>query len=361
MIQEYLNAQLIPISEDGQIEKLKKTCIDLSKEVVKDKKKLLAYTLVAFDPEIPADDNIIVEVQGQISQSWQTFVPSTKDTAVSIIRAVILEVLETSSKDLNSASIIYYGARNVVSNFALGREKQILERFLSQLATSIEAAARKSWTFSPQKIEVPKSTAATVVLDELVPHVQPNAINAQGLADVFNKAFKRQSTEIKENQKDFVQINAMLHLRTHLVWWKEAKYSNTLNKSYRDIEDGIQQIALAFDYSDFIPVVYPVSVDYFLREVYAGLTSSPVKKIKLLQILQTIEKNAKSINGKLKDYDGVNHRISLLTFVRGILHSTFNAKDVKVRTGIDHSVELTWADFVVWIFHDLHSDKVAAQ
>nr|MBA3986254.1 hypothetical protein [Flavobacteriales bacterium] len=49
MIQEYLNEQFIQTTDDANFGKLKKACADISKKISKDKAKILAYSLIAFD------------------------------------------------------------------------------------------------------------------------------------------------------------------------------------------------------------------------------------------------------------------------------------------------------------------------
>src|SRR6266446_3866262 len=163
MIQKYLNAQLIQTTEDSNFEKLMKTCADVSKKISKDKLKILNYTLVAFDPDIPADNSEVKEIQNLIIEKWQTFLPNSKDTYLTIVRAVILEALETVSKENEiNRMIIWLGSRNVVKHFKLSREKDILASFLLEIGNIIEGEVSERWNFPPDyEIEIPKVTAAT--------------------------------------------------------------------------------------------------------------------------------------------------------------------------------------------------------
>lgn len=362
MIQEYLNKQLISTTDDGNVEKLKKTCAELAKKIAKDKQKILSYSLAAFDPGIQADNPEILEVKNLVVEAWQTFVPNSKDTALTIIRAVMLEALHIASKEIGNACLIWFANRNTFKHFKLGREQDIMAQFMLELGKKIEDEARDNWSFSPEEqIEMPKITAGVVELAELTPHVQANAINASGLAEVINKALKKQASELRESQKNFVRLNALMHMRTQLIWWKEAGHSNTFDSSYRQLGDGVLQLALAFDYSRFIPEVYPTSVDFFLQESHRSLTSRDEKKAKLSDILKTVEKQSDLLKAYVSDRNSSAPRISLVGFVEGIIHKRFQIKQLKSLVGVPDSIEITSNEFALWLFHDLHAIKISGQ
>ena len=163
MIQEYLNKQFIQTADDANFEKLKKTCVDIAKKISKDKAQILNYALIAFDPEIPAGNQEIINIQSQIIENWQTFIPNSKDTVITIIRAVMLEVLKESSKEISSACLIWFASRNSFKHFKLGREKDILSAFLKELGNRIECEVSESWKFSPDyETGIPKVSAAII-------------------------------------------------------------------------------------------------------------------------------------------------------------------------------------------------------
>src|SRR5690606_7961806 len=76
---------------------------------------------------------------------------------------------------------------------------------------------------------------------------------------------------LEQVQEEVSNRNKSLQLRSELLWWKEAGYSSSTDKSYGELDKNILGIALAYDYSSFIPTIYPKSVDYFLKETYKGL------------------------------------------------------------------------------------------
>ncbi|RZK27046.1 MAG: hypothetical protein EOO43_00870 [Flavobacterium sp.] len=360
MIQEYLNEQFIQIADDANFDKIKKTSSDVAKKIAKDKSKILSYSLVAFDPEISADNPEIVEIKSLIIENWQTFFSNSKDTALTIIRAIMLDALKTASNDLSSACLIWFSSRNIFKYYKLGREQDILTKFLLELGNNIESKASESWSFSPDDtIATPKIAAAVLNATDLTTHVQPNAIDAAGMAGVINKVLKKQAAEIQENQNEFIRLNSLMHMRTQLLWWKEANYSSLLKTSYAELNNGMLQIVLAYDYSNFIPDLYPVSVDYFLLENHKNLSSANNAKHKISEFLEMVENSTAILKNIITESTEVGGRISFVNFTNGFIHGRYKANQFKSLVGVDDSFELTLGEITLWLFHDLHSIKLS--
>ena len=355
MLQEFLHKNLITVTEDANFEKLIKTSLEITKRVSKDKAKILEYALIAFDPEIPADNQEIIEIQKQIIGNWQTFIPNTKDTEITIIRAVILEVLETVSKELSKACLIWFASRNVFKHYKLGREQEILTTFLLELGNKIEKEVSESWNFHPDyEINIPKITATTIDESDFAA-----GFTAATVKDAFNKGLKKQVNELKENQKEFAEQVSLMQMRTQLLWWKEASYSPSYKISYTKMKDGCLQLLLAYDYSDFIPERYPISVDYFLLETHKGLSAKADKKIKISDFLKMIEELSSDLKGILPEFTSEKERISFADFINGLIIGKLKAKQFEKYVGISDSVELLLNDITLWLFHDFHSIKLS--
>lgn len=124
MLQNYLNANLLLLTDDGDFKKLKKSADDIAKKLVKSKSKIVSYTLTAIDPDLSVDDTDIVEVKDLIIKNWSTFATNVKDTPLTYIRAVILEALSSISDNLNYALLIWFASRNIVKYHKLtGKER----------------------------------------------------------------------------------------------------------------------------------------------------------------------------------------------------------------------------------------------
>lgn len=355
MIQEYLNKQFIQTADDANFEKLKKTCVNIAKNISKDKAQILNYALIAFDPEIPADNKEIINIQNQIIENWQTFIPNSKDTVITIIRAVMLEVLKESSKETSSACLIWFASRNSVKHFKLGREKDILSTFLKELGNRIESEVSEGWKFFPDyETGIPKVSAAAIDDSDFT-----SGLTGVTVKEAVNKAFKKQIIELKENQKKFVQLIGLMQMKTQLLWWKEAGYSQTQKEIYKNMKDGQLHIILAYDYSNFIPEMYPVSVDYFLIETLKSLSATADKKTRISDFLKMVEQCNSDLNNVVSDFTSNNGRISFANFLKGLVHGNFQAKQFNDLVGVGDSIELTLAEITLWIFHDLHSIKLS--
>jgi GTPase-associated system helical domain len=149
MLQKFLNHQLINIAEDENLNKLKKSCDDIVKKLAKNKSKVISYTLVALDPEILAENAEVKEVNEIILKHWKTFIPNAKDTPLTAIRAVILESLQKlADSDINFACQIWLTGRNAIKYFRLGREKDLLCEFLTDIGNKVESEAEKQWSLN---------------------------------------------------------------------------------------------------------------------------------------------------------------------------------------------------------------------
>ncbi len=355
MIQEYLNEQFIQTTEDTNFEKLKKTCADVAKKINKDKAKILAYSLISFDPEIPADNKEVIEIKNLIIENWQTFLSNSKDTTLTIIRAVMLDALQAASKEPSSASLIWFAIRNIFKFYKLGREKDMLTSFLKEIANKIEMEVSESWSFSPDyEIDIPKVTAAVIDEADFAP-----GITAATIKEGVGKALKKQIAELKENQKEFANQVALMQMRTQLLWWKEAAYSPSKKMTYKGMKDGQLQVLLAYDYSNFIPEMYPVSVDYFLIETLKSLSGNTDKKMKISEFLKMIEECNSELKNVVPEFTSEDQRISFANFIKGLVHGKYQAKQFKGLVGVADPTELTSAEITLWLFHDLHSVKLS--
>jgi hypothetical protein len=410
MLQEFLNNNFIQITEDPNLDKLKKACVDITKKISKDKQKISAYALVALDPGVSADNLIIIEVRDIIISHWNTFVTNSQDTPVTYIRAVMLEALEVASEDINNATLIWLSVRNVFKYFSLGREKEILEKFVLGLGIRMEEAAVEKWSLPTEAkldklsvqikelsgIKIDKATlqkkledasgptgvAGTANYDSPNPHwpntgtpwshqFAPRA--AQAIADMVNKALKDQGTDINGNQSaiqeavnkvlvqtqtEILQKNSLLQMRTQVLWWKESCYSPILKKSYRGLENGVLEPMLALDYASFVPFIYPVSADFFLMETHNNLCSQKDAKIKISEILNVL----KGIDAELKmgflESNVPIGRISLANFIQAFIWKKCNADQFLDLVGISDQTKISKSEFTLWLFHDLQSLKI---
>jgi GTPase-associated system helical domain len=411
MLQQFLDTNLLPITDEGYFEKLKKTADEIEKKLTKNNAKVLSYVLTALDPDVPADNPNIVEVKDLITKNWNTFSTNSKDTPVTFIRAVMLHALQSVSRDTSVACLIWLTGRNIQQQFKLiGKEKELILDFLMALGQKVENIAIESWSLPSDtklqklSIEIKEFTGATVdkttlqklfawasgpndeqgaTLKDPNPYWPNSAQNwayqfapkaAAAISQEVSKVLKEQAKSVSENQiliqeavnrllsqtqSEILERNGLLQIRMQLLWWKESCYSVSLKQSYRGQENGLLQIALANDYAVFVPTIYPTSVDFFLRETHRALVKDEGKKIKVSEILKQVELSREALRNVFAEPKGELGRISLLNFIKGLVWSKYTSEQFKIFVGFPDTAEMTLSDFTTWLFHDLQSLKIS--
>jgi hypothetical protein len=409
MLQDFLNAQLLPVTNEEYFGKLQKVAETLAKNLQKNKTKVLTYTLTALDPEVPADNPDIAEVRELVIKSWNTFTTNSKDSPITFIRAIMLEALKIVSSEPRTACLIWMTSRNIYKYYKLiGKENELISNFILTLGQSIENEANQNWflssddKFQKLSIEIKEYTGAKIdkaTLQKLfvwasgpqdengvVPFEDPNQNwtnsapawsysfapkAATAIAQEVNKALKEQAKELitsqtqiqeavnkllNQIQTEILQKTSSLQTRTQLLWWKEACYSTSIKKSYRGQPDGLLQTILANDYNVFIPYNYPTSVDFFLRETHRILSKDD--NVKILDFLKHIQSSSDILKTIFSEPNLEIGRISLLNFIKGLVWNKYTLEQFQDRVGIAENIDASLSDFTVWLFHDFQSLKI---
>lgn len=402
MIQQFLTSNLIQISEDVNVDKLQKASTLLEKKILKSKSRIIVFTLIALDPEIPVSDPNVQEVQQLIIDNWKTFTSNCKDTPLTYVRAVILEALNTMSKDINIANQIWLTGRNIQKYYKLvGKERELIINFLTNIGNRIEEDAAKAWAmhldykFQALSIEIKTITGVSIDKVELQNHLKaasiysglgdggenpqypshnaltwPNFFSdraSRGITEIINKALKKQTDEMniiqnkiqevidkifKQTFEHTIQRNKILEMRTQLLWWKESCYSPSIKGSYRSQPLGLLQLIMAKDYVSFVPYIFPSSVDYFLKETHRGIVDKD-ETLTFIQILKQIGTSKESLKSIIKESTSDVERVSLFHFISGYIWGKFTMDQFKVVVGLPVTIEISLSDFTLWLFHDL--------
>ncbi|MBF9223774.1 GTPase-associated system all-helical protein GASH [Hymenobacter ruricola] len=194
-----------------------------------------------------------------------------------------------------------------------------------------------------------------------------NSIN-KSLAEV---ASTQQLTSYTEAITDYLralgeqatQQTAAHNLRSHLLWLKESLYSESQQVSYRQLSVAAGSVALAMDLAALVPAVYPVSVEYFLREVLRAASAAMDTEIsitftELLAAWQVeLGKMAEPLPAVVAPEPG---RQPLLHFVRALAAGTTQPADFEFLTGLRLTDTLNWQQAGVWLFRELQAAKLAS-
>lgn len=420
LLQTYLNNQFIKTTEEGNLTNLKKAIAELEKQLQKKRLKIIAYTLVAMDPHISENDPVVVEVEKIIIKKWPAFknnVTATKDKATTYIRAVILEALTKLAKDAEFATLIWLSSRNLIQHYKLHKEENVISSLLQSFFVEKERTAHSIWGLS-NEIEIPTFSIPEISIESKIaskdfltkrlhaatgPSSMRDGVNeaneeanrywpsnnhtwsgdfgdiaGEAIASSMNNVLRGQNktlsrikdqinTSLQGLEPFFKQIGLTFlqsannsNKRSQLLWWKETLYSSSVCKSYRSMDPINSAITMAVDLSSMVDPVYPQSVDFLLKESLKSAQGDQVDVegtlAELLDEALKMEDQEKSLlQSLISNQEG---RKPLGTALANKLSG--DSSNLFIEIGIEKDVKVTLADFSVWIFHDLQSQKIAS-
>ena len=421
ILQSYLTLQHSKITDESSIENLKKAVTDIKKLLIKKKLKVIPYTLVALDPKIKDTDPVVQEVEAIIIKKWSTFknnVTATKDKSTTYVRAVILESLsQLAIGDAVFAALVWHTARDVVRHYQLDAEKDTIAELLQGVANITEREGQAIWgigreleasQFKGSEISITTPKAAKIDEEELKKRLKaailytswggenpyyhpqnnqnwPNYMaehSAIAIAEETNAALDRQNKAIssiagsiqkgianyfialqpffEEINSSFVSSITANNKRSELIWWKQALYSPRLNSSYRGLSALDTAIITAFDLADQVDPIYPVSVDYLLRETRKDLQGEEVDNKKSLgDWLSEVSDSSDYSKSALAKHSIENgERKTLLTGFANVVSN--GPEHFFDETGLDSKSELSLSELGVWLFHGLQAHALTS-
>jgi hypothetical protein len=351
MIQEFLNKNLITITDDVNVEKLSKASEDVVKKLNKAKPKIIPFALSALDPSVTVDNSEVTEVKDTILKHWTTFLSNVKDTPMTYIRSVMLQVLQAlSDNDINNSAVIYLTGIDSLEYYNLGKQAALVKEFFEGLRTKIEADAAVRWTQQSVGSALPALDENGLATDS-VDKVEIDK-NLKAVKSNINKLIAESNLEIERRR--------VVQLRTHLLWWKEARYSPSLKMSYSQMDKkSVLPIVAAHDYSVSLPLVYPASADFFFKNTLDFIMQKENKATKIGDLIKGVRASddVKTIVGAAPEE---KEKVTLLNFVRGFVQGVYQIKSLSKLVGIDESKEILPSDFGLWILHNLQANKISS-
>ena len=329
--------------DDAKLKKLQDTANVLSDVLQKNPTKTTAFAFTAFDPDITAEQPVVEEVTAALVEQWPTYVNTFAGTPTTVIRAILLAALaRAADKDNRIADALVTYARNMLPHIRVGNEQPIWHDLVMDLENEVEKRAGAEWA-TPDAIEVPplklsvdplKIPVKTLKLNrkELTQNLfeasgpqnptgeastNPNPYwsdsaeqwsyefaprAAVAVADAVDPALKvtigpvdfgeiveTVSRHFNKTLEAVSRATAGLQRRTYLLWWKEALYSPSLRRSYRDLPGLQAAVLMAFDLYNLVPNFTPRSVSSFLNETVRALPQIDVEERKpLLELIKDV-------------------------------------------------------------------------
>jgi GTPase-associated system helical domain len=174
------------------------------------------------------------------------------------------------------------------------------------------------------------------------------------------------STYVAEAMKAFSSATLGLQRRTNLIWWKEALYSPSKQKSYRAFPRTIASALMAFDLYQQIPLFSPASVSAFLEEAVYSLPSTayleqrPLREI-LLEACEDGSIDVLRIEAA-KLFATPSGRSPILAL---IAHpeklNGLKDDELKAITGVSLDVPINDAQWASWLVRDLQAGRATKE
>lgn len=421
----YQKKSLLPSlgSSDDIYTKLIEATDDIVEMLKKQPVKIQNYLLVAIDNTISENEPLIDEVENIISARWQMLRSHFKKMPISLYRAIMLEAIsKLASQNVKFASAIWFGAIDVYPLLDVpNKEQEVLNEFFVQLGDYVESAAIEDWQIKKENVEVKipkldvKLVKSTTIIDEEDMKsemmaaagqsaqdgrglVRPNSYwpnqpqhwayhfgsrAGEGIARVVNDALKGHTdnlsknvealqnglngyfTELGKNMKDALmeasKSSIAVERRSQLLWWKETLYSKSEHKSYRQLSEFESAIAMAYDLYHDLPSLFPISVDYILREAFGQIYGLEKKEIKLVDFLNEVSSaGRKSFLTKHFDIEKIEAgRTDIVTYMQKILHEkTDIKKDIVTSLGVKPDTLVSYEEISLWILHSLSAQHL---
>lgn len=389
---QYLKSKLFNLERDDLKD------LDATTEKIKEilsENDLVKYTLSAINPNIQSDDAIFQLIENHISDDWTTYYGFSNDKKKTLSRVVVLEALSQIAVDsFENANIIWLSSRDIVKHYQFNKpEKDIIHSFLNdELGNQVENHAAENNQINSINLKIEKfAEEVDIELDieklkqylraSVIPEGQfeeqksnrqwtggnanTQRIWATDFADIaskginaFIKDFVEKQTQtittfnkqldklLQDINEQIVSISKQNSFRSQILWWNKSLYSTSQRNTYREINDVLLPIIMAYDLAQIVPFVYPESVDYLLRETVRAAKNGD-DKINLKDWLEKIQTHQTDLEKVIQSKATTQDRILLLDFIQ----EKCAISDMEKRLGIEHA-ELSLEDLAVWLFHN---------
>lgn len=428
ILQGFLNKGLIDVGgDDTKLEKLSQAAKDLAGTLKKNPSKALSSSLIAFDPDAPEDDPVVQEAVAALQNRWATYRNTFAATPIAVIRALLLDALVDAAAEDDRVGVCFVAsARNALPLLPVDNERDIWIGIVEQVERRVDARAEAEWatpetiSVQPMKYEVPELDAPEVTIGKTPraalqkgmlaaagpqyndPEQGQVATNGNGhwpqnnvhwvwdfgrrssiavaeaidaamssiqvsqpeLSEPFGKLASAVSNYVEDTLESVSVATAGLQRRTNLLWWREALYSPSAGKSYRELPPSVAAALMALDLFDTVPLFSPASVSAFLGETVLRLQGTadggkrPVRD--LVAEAQDHNGLAPLRAAAAKLAPAPDGRGPLLALIGHPAHiSARDADDFQRLTGVPASSELDAVAWAGWLFRELQASKAA--
>lgn len=413
-LQRFFDASLIPSeTTDERLKHYQAAAADLAKRFGETPRDAVSASRVAIDPSCPATDPWFNTVQEAVKVHWKTFLVKNHDAPRQICRAILLEALcKTAETDSTATLAIWNASSSLLPHLGNGPEQAITREFISRLGDKSETQSSSEWRIWASatenlpgfEIKMPAMKGAEVDETKLLKGLSAASgpINQQGQAlpssnphwsnvgGAWSYEFSPRATKaiaaaintaIAETTPGIEGLSKQLApaLKTHaialgkwvagsaqrnerftaLLWWKQALYSPSLQRSYRELSPAGTAIALSFDLGSVSGAPVPLSVEYFLREAIRDVLPENPKMT--LAELAAATKTGDAVDPCLPIApSGSPHRISLREFLSVARQTVPPVETIPAYAGVVPSASLPVSEWAVWLLRERLAEILTA-
>jgi hypothetical protein len=420
VLQRLLEADLVEIHDDAEMEKLVAAAALVEKQLTDGKLALAPATLVAMDPQIAPDEPVLDVVYAAVASQWPTVKKRHPDRPVAVLRGVLTQALAAAGESDAAAGVIWATASSYAPHAPLARETEVWAKVLDPIGDRAERAAWAAWSgrgtvngldFTPP--DLPSAVASTTTLDstKLAAYLaaaagpvngSPAGVKAntkvvdQGYnagpanpawAEAFGatasagisltvdsslKAFAKNidftplsdalSRHAKQIANALTEALAPLYsveLRSRALLWRAALYSTSQRQAYRDLGPQLAIVAIAADLAADVPALSPASVDNLVWETTHAVLGT--KETSISAFASALTHSDREAAAALLGTGTITAgRKTLASFLRAVTTNGEMAQDVRAELGVQADMEIRMADLARWLFRDLRAERIVA-
>lgn len=415
ILQRFLAKRLFDVgADDNRLELLRQAAAELGAKLKASPQRISAFTMVAIDPDVAPDEPILGEVGAILQSHWNSYKGAFADAVLPVVfRGIILTALEQIIGSEPVATAVTLTCRNLLPKLAAPSDKDLWASLIDSSSHKLELRARREWALPstavmretelklPNTKPVSPPNFPTGWLTKQLeaasgPHNKENEATdgnphfpnageawahefsprvAAAIAGSTNSVVKKLIENIQSENgfaaqteaiSTFVQTMAAgiaqtslgLERRTSLIWWKEALYSSSAERSYRDLTLPIAAALVAIDGAEQTGAFAPRMAEALLLETIRAIDPKAINTVLPLAdlCLGAVAPMEEGASVVLKHFSTL-HREPGRTPLASLIGSgeSIDSTILMRRIGLSADIKLSPADFALWLFRDLQA------
>lgn len=407
--------------QDDRLGKMNRAANALSKELRKNRQFLIPAVLTGLNANATIDDAMMQKAEQALQSEWPTMATVHTDQPISLYRALLLDACQQAGDGANAA-VIWYTAADTLRYSPLDREATAVREMLQEMAYLAEEAAVASAVHpetSGSALKSPKKAASEIksikvdreAFELLIsaalsqthpggkvlpdhnrfwPHNNPQewahdaaprlqkAISEQ--LDKLATANKEQMAELEARTAQKLQsigdtaqqaitkvrdASPVERQRLDTLWWLESLYSTSLHCSYRELDNELAAITMAYDLLSLVSGIMPASLPYLLAEGINRLSGASFRdKVSIETILTKLHQQRTRVPAdwlKVVTPSVPGARLSLRDLVvAALLNDAVDISSLLCRAAIEPATEMSLPEFGRAVLRQEHAVRLAA-